>query len=99
MLTDHGIRAVSVLALGIATIITAVMFARCAWRDEGIEFRGHWGGFGSGSGGWRFSRSLSFLLASIAFAVFLAVVAISESFKPQDKPLDKSTNPPRQSTN
>lgn len=92
LLTDHGIRAVSCLALGIATVISAVLFARCAWKEEGVEFRGHWGGFGGGSGGWVFSRSLSFLLASIAFGAFLAVVAISDTPKTSENPSTGKSN-------
>ena len=92
LFTDVGIRAGSCLALGIATIVSLLFFVVCSIKDNGVEFRGSWGGFGGSSGGWRFSRSLSFLLAAVAFGAFLAVVAISDSIMKGDP---QKQNPPK----
>jgi hypothetical protein len=58
--------------LAFATLISVICFVVSTFLG-GVTFRGHWGGFGNGSGGWQFSRSGSFLIAAVAFGALLAL--------------------------
>jgi hypothetical protein len=79
-------------ALALAAAVMALLFVISVWKEQGLELRGHWGGFGSNSGGWWISRSLSFLFASIAFAALLALVSISNAFSQDETSTDKTTD-------
>ena len=66
--------AAAVLAIALFGWFTALLTFRSIFSiDEGsaLEVESHWGGFGGGLGGWRFSRSLSYLLAALAFGGLL----------------------------
>jgi hypothetical protein len=74
-----GIICAAVLAMCSLTCLGC--FVTFLIRDNGMEFQGHWGGFGSGGRGGRLSPGFSFFIATIVFASLLAALAISGGSK------------------
>lgn len=88
---DRPFKGIICIGLALAAAVMAILFVISVWKEQGIELRGHWGGFGSHAGGWWVSRSLSFLFASIAFAALLALVSVSGAFNHDESSTDKAT--------
>jgi len=69
--------AILVLAvLGGGTILFAFEFLSQVKRGHTVGVESHWGGLGGGLGGWRISAALSFLVASLVFALAFSAVAV-----------------------
>lgn len=62
-----------IAALGLLTVVAFLGFIL---GREPIEFQGNWGGFGGGMGGWRISRSLGLLIATMIFGTLFALVGV-----------------------
>jgi hypothetical protein len=60
-------------------------------RFEPLQVESHWGGLGGGLGGWRLSRSLTYLLVLLAFSVLLIAAAKTPmTGNPNEQQLDAS---------
>lgn len=66
--------AVQLGVLATLGLVTLASFLALVRAKEPIEFQGHWGGFGGALGGWRISRSLGLLMASLIFGGMFATV-------------------------
>jgi hypothetical protein len=69
----HGV------ALGMLGLVTAaflILFVRALERGVTLQVESHWGGLGSGLGGWRMSSSLTYLLVATAFGMLFAVFVL-----------------------
>ena len=79
----HGARE-AILAVPVAALIAlfaslTILFAletfRCLELGDGFAIESHWGGLGGGLGGWRISRPLMFLIATLVCAGLSFAVA------------------------
>jgi hypothetical protein len=58
-----------------------------------LAVESNWGGFGGGGGGWRLSRSLSYLIGLMFSAGLLAALALREV--PRQQPNSRATSQTR----
>lgn len=75
----------AMVVFGVAMVIIGIGFLRSMEGDGQVAVESHWGGFGGGGGGWRFSRPLSYLIALVFFAGMLAALALGTSGKSFNK--------------
>lgn len=75
-----GLKAAMMLVLGGLTIWFACLFLLSIRYDGPPHFETNWGDIGGGSGGWRISASLTYLLATLVFVGSLG--AAYEMHKP-----------------
>jgi hypothetical protein len=75
---------IAAAVLGLLTLAFGALFFYYMRMEPTFEIESHWGGFGGGLEGWRLSRSVVFLLASLLFGALLALVAFG-SLAPRTK--------------
>jgi hypothetical protein len=64
-------RAAFLMAVMVLTGTGFVLFVRSLETEKRLFIESHWGGLGGGLGGWRVSRSLTYLLVTVPLALLL----------------------------
>ena len=78
MSSIRGVQQIVLLGLGLLATVALVAVTTCLIRGDQPGVRGHWGGFGNGGRGWNINASLTFLIATIGFAILFAAVGAYE---------------------
>ena len=68
MLAPH---AAFLMAVMVLTGTSFVLFVRSLETEKRLSIESHWGGLGGGLGGWRVSRSLTYLLVTVPLTLLL----------------------------
>jgi hypothetical protein len=79
-----GVLAAAVFVLGGLTILFACLFLASIRFDGPPRFESYWGDITGGSGGWRVSTSLTYLLAMLVFAGAASVAFLEVRAKAAD---------------
>lgn len=62
---------IGLIVFGLITGVCGYLLVQSLQSGGRVEIESHWGGFGSGLGGWRFSTTLVYFVAAIFFAGLL----------------------------
>jgi hypothetical protein len=74
--TANDFAIAALLLLGLGTVLFTFFLVLDLREGHPVAVETHWGGLGGGVGGWRLSRALSMLIATLVFAVGFSAVAL-----------------------
>ncbi len=84
--------------LGLMALLMTAGFFLSMQNGGSLAVESNWGGFGGGGGGWRLSRSLSYLIGLMFSAGLLTALALREDSRQQPSSAASSQTRPPAST-